>query len=351
MLFMIRQGYANGEVGRSSFLPAVLRTALFCAMLVVSGEAVRSAGAADAVSAISQTTSSANVFSRLRAFDAITPLFVNSDISFEDENAADIDFRISDQLVPGGVSGLINSVDNGDFSVGIRHAGERELSFYGAYSQDNFFIDGMVGIGRSEYDLDRDFSYALQPGMKRSINEPVLNQNAKLNETETEKFFVGLGMGYRFSAGAFSLTPSLYFDYTDVDMAGLGGADSGLAVADDSLFDENDQRFKSLTSTLGGQMAYSMNQEWGVLVPFGRIEWVHEFEDDVRSYTSQLLDQSGSNVLSGSLEDSDRDYFNLGLGVSAQFGSGRAAFLSYEQVFGKEDADQYSITGGVRFEF
>ena len=47
-----------------------------------------------------------------------------------------------------------------------------------------------------------------------------------------------------------------------------------------------------------------------------------------------------------------RDYFNLGLGVSAQFNDGGAAFLSYEKVFGKSNTSaDYTVTGGVRFEF
>ena len=109
--------------------------------------------------------------------------------------------------------------------------------------------------------------------------------------------------------------------------------------------------FKSLTSTVGGHLSYSVDHNWGVLVPFGRIEWVHEFGDDVNSAQTRAFDQSSLGSLSADPGGIDNDYFNFGLGVSAQFGSGKAAFLSYEQVFGKEDAEQYSITGGVRFEF
>ena len=50
-------------------------------------------------------------------------------------------------------------------------------------------------------------------------------------------------------------------------------------------------------------------------------------------------------------DDPDRNYFNLGLGLAAQFAHGRAAFVSYETVLGRNAASSQALTLGVRLEF
>jgi outer membrane autotransporter protein len=127
--------------------------------------------------------------------------------------------------------------------------------------------------------------------------------------------------------------------------------------ADSQALSLQDDEFRSLTSTLGGRIAYEVDQPWGVLVPQLRFAWVHEFEDEASLYRGRLLPQNlaseedSDTGYSLALDSPERDYFNLGLGLSAEFGGNGAAFLSYEKVFGKKDLSTYSVTGGVRFEF
>jgi hypothetical protein len=47
----------------------------------------------------------------------------------------------------------------------------------------------------------------------------------------------------------------------------------------------------------------------------------------------------------------DRNYFNLGAGLSATFTRGVSAFVYWETVLGRQNFTANSFTGGIRFEF
>jgi len=46
----------------------------------------------------------------------------------------------------------------------------------------------------------------------------------------------------------------------------------------------------------------------------------------------------------------DRNFFNIGVGLSATFRGGVSAFVSYETVLGLENITRHSVTMGVRKE-
>jgi outer membrane autotransporter protein len=86
-----------------------------------------------------------------------------------------------------------------------------------------------------------------------------------------------------------------------------------------------------------------------VLTPLAQAEWEHEFKGDRRAVTATAL-VDGTRV-STFTSNPDRDYFNLGVGLSATFKSGFSAFLYFEETLGRARFTNHSFTGGVRVEF
>lgn len=213
-------------------------------------------------------------------------------------------------------------------------SGERLL---GASSRFRAFADDAFDVTASAVSLPTagGLGYLSEDGLlfgasidRRTGDDPLGLGSPAAGRAGDARYVVSLGLGYRIANGPFTITPSLNLDYT---------ADRETALTDDD-------GAPSLSSSLGGQMSYRLDHGWGELEPHVRLRWIHEFDDD-RPLAAFDADRPAAE---------DQDYLNLGLGVSARFRDGGAAFLSYEQVFGKRDVtddDDYTVTGGVRFDF
>jgi outer membrane autotransporter protein len=88
-----------------------------------------------------------------------------------------------------------------------------------------------------------------------------------------------------------------------------------------------------------------------VLSPNARLEWEHQFRDNSRLLTGSLVADPVQQVFTVATDNPDRDYFNLAVGLAAQFAKGRAAFISYETVLGRSTVTNHAVTLGVRLEF
>jgi len=88
------------------------------------------------------------------------------------------------------------------------------------------------------------------------------------------------------------------------------------------------------------------------LVPQGRVEWIHEFEDN-NQVTGRLIKAIDPSQATFTLtpDPVDKNYFRLGVGVSAQFAKGRSAFIAYQGTLGLQNISENDITAGVRLEF
>lgn len=245
-----------------------------------------------------------------------------------------IGYRFTDNLLGGVAFGTVTD-------TGLQETDRYDLSLFGSYGDERLQLDGQLGFG---------------PGLFQEQTANRLADGTADNaatESDIAHFFVGLGLGYRIASGPFTITPRLQFDYTSVDIQepryALGGR-TGFASADS----QNPSSLSSLRSSLGGQISYPIEQDWGHVEPHVQLRWVHEFEDEADAHLGRRLRQEAAAPFALSPSVPEQDYFNLGLGVSARFGAGSAAFLSYEKVFGKKDDDaasDYTVTGGLRFEF
>ncbi|MEN8207335.1 MAG: autotransporter outer membrane beta-barrel domain-containing protein [Pseudomonadota bacterium] len=216
---------------------------------------------------------------------------------------------------------------------------------YGTYYQDRFYIDGLAGYARSDYDINRKIFIPNNNPAVNGGNDLVAT--AKANP-DSNDFTLSAGGGYYFGQDALSYGPYARLTYLNIDVDDYrekGAEAIGLNL------DVDGQDWKSFTSVLGGQISFASSHSFGVLVPQGRLAWVHEFENDARDMVATYVDDPFNNELIARTDSPDRDYFELGLGVSAVFKNGVQAFFNYDTVLGLDDLTVHYFSLGGRWEF
>jgi outer membrane autotransporter protein len=261
-----------------------------------------------------------------------------------------IDYRFTDNLVFG-VALSYHDVD-ADFddkptvSGGSVDADGWGGFLYGTWYSDRFYVDGLAGYAKTDYDTKRKIFIP-----NNNASNPLISGN--IDETakgspDSDDYTLGVGAGYRLGQGALSYGPYARVTYYEVDIDDYqekGAEASGLNLKVDG------QNWESLTSVLGAQVSYAFSQSFGVLVPQGQVGWVHEFENDSEEFSAVYVDDPRQNQLRAETNDPDRDYFELGLGVSAVFKRGTQAFVYYDTVLGFDDVTDHIFTVGGRMEF
>jgi outer membrane autotransporter protein len=263
------------------------------------------------------------------------------------------DYRMSDRTVVGGFLGYENTdADYDKDEAGVNFTPQSDsgnidadsysLTLFGSYNfTDNFFIEGSVGYSSTDYTFERNVVF-----QESTRTTPQTDVRAEA-DTDGEQYWASASMGYDFYRDALSIGPyarvtyvkSTIDDYTEKD-----ASNSGLQMRIDV-----DNR-TSVTTNLGIGASYAMSTSWGVLVPQARAEWEHEFDQDAQDITSLYVLDADQNSFSLEGDDPDRDYFNIGAGVSAIFPNGWMGFVDYEGLLGYEDLSRHRVTLGLRVE-
>lgn len=241
------------------------------------------------------------------------------------------DYKLTNNLILGAAFGYLNTQAELDASAGHVTANGYSLSAFGTYYIANtMHVDGIATYGWNAYDIER--------------NIQGLNETARGNPAGNQ-FAISVGSGYDFNFGPLTAGPTLRVNYLNVHINGY--QERGAAISDLKV---NSQNPESLTTDLGAQVSYAISMPWGVLSPMARFEWEHEYKNDSRLIVSRFVANPGAVVLTPT-NNPDRDYFNLGAGLTATFKRGTSAFFYYEAVLGRDNYTNHSFTAGVRFEF
>ena len=254
------------------------------------------------------------------------------------------DYRFQENLIGGLAFGYTSNNTDLDSNGGSLDIDGYNLSLYGTYYQEGgFYLDGIFTYGWNDYDQSRRILY--------DINSIRVNQTA-FADFKGRQWSASLGGGYSLSRGPWSFGPTARLEYvkTDVDgyqerMSNPTADGGGWAVS------IQDQDVTFFHSQLGAEVAYAISTSWGVLQPSAHLEWVHEFEDGGDNVVGHFVQDMSRTQFSLPTDSNDKDYYNLRIGVSAQFAKGRSAFLYYRKLFGYSDLDAYTIGGGLRLEF
>jgi uncharacterized protein with beta-barrel porin domain len=287
-------------------------------------------------------------------------IFVTGDISTGERDETDLesgldfdtvgitigaDYRINNQFILGGAIGFIDTEAELENDAGDLDTRGINLSLFGTYySPQNYFIDFSATLGNNDFDQKRRIVYTLE-GLAD------VNQTLKADyDGDMVSLFVG--SGYDFNRGAWSFGPRADLEYIKSDIDAFTEevsdptADGGGWA---TRVDDTDQRW--LTLNLGGRVSYTHSADWGVLIPYARLDWLHEFEDDSQVITAHFVDDPAGLGIEIQTDEPDTDYLRLRFGTSAQFQNGVVGFVDYGTILAHSEWSSHTISAGLRMEF
>jgi uncharacterized protein YhjY with autotransporter beta-barrel domain len=309
---------------------------------------------AQSLSAGSTSLSGPNPFGRLG-------LFVNGIFGFGDKDTTSreagfdfdtygvtggVDYRFTDNLVLGLAFGYTNTDSDFASARGKLDADAYAFSAFGTYYLGMLYVDGIFTYGWNDYDNARNIVYAI-PGTTQLTT---VNQSAR-SETDGAQYSFALSTGYDFTARGFTFGPYGRLSYLKADIDGFQERIDNTSNGFGLTLAVNDQDVESLTWVLGGQASYALSTGFGVLVPQVRLEWEHEFLDSQRRITARFVNDPLNTPILLDTDNPDRDYFNLGAGMSAVFQRGVSAFAYYETILALKDVTAHQVTVGLRLAF
>ncbi|MFQ5526959.1 MAG: Calx-beta domain-containing protein [Thermoanaerobaculia bacterium] len=250
---------------------------------------------------------------------------------------AGVDYRLGERFVLGGALGYLtidSDLDRGGGSLDVQGY---SLSAYTSYFRKSFYADGVFTYGRNDYDVVRTISLP-QPFGGASRLE------ARGDPSGTQ-LSVALSAGYDAAKGATSIGGFGRLSWIDGEVDGY--SERGAGVLNLVI---GKQDVESLLLEAGIEVSRAVSTSWGVLQPTLRASALHEFEDDSRLIRGRFVEDLEGNEFVLPTEQPDRDYFNLGLGITATLRRGRAAYIFYDTDLEREDLDIYTVSVGLRFE-
>lgn len=283
-------------------------------------------------------------------------VFINGRVQFGDKTATaaesgfdfdtqgitlGADYRVNNAYILGTAVGFANTSSDMNNQGGNLDAEGITWSFYGnANLSDALYLDWIAHYGWNSYESTRRFNYEESPG------QFVIGSTQ--GDNDGSQYGVDLTLGYDTAMNSLTVGSYARLSYTHVNTDGYqetSAQNLGLNMI------VGEQAINSFTTALGVRLSYAASQNWGVLVPHLLLEWEHEYRDDARFVNASFVDDFRRIVFQLPTDSPDRNYFNVGVGVSAQFSAGRSAFISYESVLEKDRVNDSTVTAGVRLSF
>ena len=241
------------------------------------------------------------------------------------------DTRITDRVVAGiGVGYSATDVDQmfgGDMDIDAV-----TLIVYGSYSpREQWWIDGMLAYTTLDYDISRGI-----PGGGGVTAES--DPSGRIFSTQWR-------VGYDMRRDQFAYGPTVRVDYSHAEIDGY--TESGAGPLNAIVSGESAD---SLQTRLGGHVSYIWERQNCIIAPQVRAYWAHEFLDDDRTVRAGLASAPGIKI-GVPTGDPDRDFVDLGTGVSVSFDNGLTLLLEYDTILGNSNYTANTVKVGVRFDF
>ncbi len=253
---------------------------------------------------------------------------------------AGADYRLSDKLVVGGALGYSGKDSDFKGNAGNLDINNWHLTAYGSYYRStSFYLDGLIRLGKNNIDT------------RRRINLPGDPLQEGVGDTTGQEYAVSLSGGYEYSRNALTFGPYGRLGYIRTSINGYTETASNPGnPGTGSVLTIDNQDVDSITAVLGSQASYAISARNAVYLLQLNGEWEHEFRDNSRAIAAQFAYDPTRTSFNIDSDSPDRNYFNLGLGITAVFANGRSGFLHYESRLGQDNVRQYWINGGIRIE-
>ncbi|MDM9382198.1 autotransporter domain-containing protein [Chlorogloeopsis sp. ULAP01] len=272
-------------------------------------------------------------------------VFLNGDVNFANKNSnnqnidynsttsgvtAGFDYYITDQLSVGTALGVVNNDNELRKNKGDIEVNSYAISVYSNYAQKNFYSNAAISYGGNEFDI------------KRTIN---FNNRRATANTEGRQFSVNLNSGYIAKSGSVSYGPTVGLRYDRVSIDSYTEKEAG------SLnMKVDDQQAESFILSIGTQAALVLRTGIGTVIPNVRASYEHQFAENSRNVTTELVTQPGIPMRAKTNEP-DRNYFKLATGAQIVFSENFTGAIDYETVIGLENVIDNTIRGEIRYQF
>ena len=266
---------------------------------------------------------------------------------------AGADYRAKDNLFVGVNLALTTSEADMDNGGALDSDGQSVTAYVTSYNDNGWYFEGTAGFGQNDYEQTRRIIYTL--------GSTAVNQTA-LGDTEGDQAFASIGAGKDYVKDALVISISGNLDYLNADIDGFSETISDTRAGFGLGMEVDDQSIDSLRTTLGVQISKSISTNRGVIAPYARAEWVHQFEDDPRSTSARFLSDpfsagfnntsnfDGTSIFTLVTDEPDEDYFRLSGGLSSVSANGLQLFAALDTLVGLDDISQFIVTAGIRKE-
>lgn len=233
-------------------------------------------------------------------------------------------------------------------------------SVFGGWFGGGWTVNGIATYGSLDSEVTRRTVYASE----NAACFPACGASRTLKgEPDGDYFALGVTLGYEFFAGDWEIAPALSGSYRDVSIDGYDeidtAPDGGLALR------YEEQSIESMRTILSLAIARPFSRSFGVLVPTLRLEWHHEFEDDLRTVGAKYVLEDSLLANASSSQDfgcsiscfrmpvdrADSDFGIGSLGLSVTLPRRVQLYLVYEGLIGAADLTGNSIAAGLRGQF
>jgi len=270
-----------------------------------------------------------------------------------------VDYRISPALAVGGMVGYSTKEVDFDSSRSIVDGRIKTDGYSGiAYALlegERAYLNGSLGYQQLSHDSRRRITYPSQNPLIPAVD------SLATGTTDSDTLLATIGTGYAFRWGAFSIEPSIGFDYVDSRVDGFRetSVDNTANGSPVDPFDLQigDQDIESLDGSAGVQLQYVFTPRFGVLVPYLSGRYHHELLDDARRVSALYADAFSQLVqaidadFNVPTDPPDEDYYTVAAGATVVLAGGLMGFVQYLQVLDLEHYSDAVITGGMRYEF
>jgi outer membrane autotransporter protein len=269
------------------------------------------------------------------------------------EVTAGIDYRLTPQLVLGGIFGYSQQEIDFDSRRSVVDGGIESDGYsvivYGMYEWQGPYVSASLGWQKLSIDSTRRIAY---PSFNTDVESVDVTARGS---TDSDTISATFSAGWSFNWKALGVEPYLRAEYRDMTLDGFEessvhnrGALAGQPAGFDFSFD--DQDIKSLDTALGFRIQYALTPSFGVVVPYLKAEYHRQFEDDPHAVSAayNALADSPFDVVG---DETDTSFYVAAAGLSVVLKQGWQGFIQYQTVQSLDLLTNDVITGGVRAEF
>ena len=262
---------------------------------------------------------------------------VNDGFGFDSDSlSAGVDYRFSNQFVMGAALGYNQLGSNTGAGVSMRSEG-MSVNLYGLFTPvENLYLDAR-------------FSYAT-PDVRQTRTEAFNLIDAAIDitaigETKSKQTTFAVSTGYQFYHGTWNWSPFIGVEYVEnqldaFDEFGANGFNLFYAAQD----------FESLKYNLGFTLSRAISTQYGVISP--QLSLQHNYEDqDNGIMEMRLINMPVDELFNVETNFTETSFSQASLGLTWVRANGKMFYLRYNQIFGLDNFDQYTLSLGARFEF